>query len=437
MHNKHRQARTRYSLTNPDSDSIGFVLAEDLPPEMVETTARYEILGELGRGGGGIVYKARDVALNRMVAVKVLRHEFMDRPEIVNRFEQEAQIICHLQHPGVAPVFECGTCDDNRPFYAMKMVNGQTMGKLIEQSLIDPDKRMHVVQAFANVCQTIAFTHSHNIVHLDLKPANFMIGMFGEVHVMDWGTARILDANGQYESVGMSKKCKEDASRLVGGTLAYMAPEQVMGGILDCRTDVFALGACLCQILTGSPPHEADNTTKVYKLAAACDLIPVHRKLMHSNADPTLIRLAINCLQNKPADRLRDAKEVSQEMSSYQGAALARFQSDMSRFFELSLDLFCIAGMDGFFRRLNSNFSRVLGYNDQDLLARPFMDFVHPDDHEKTVAAMSQLDEGKPVIRFHNRYLTAAGNYLEFEWTAKSIPDEGLIFAVARDVTES
>jgi len=124
-------------------------------------------------------------------------------------------------------------------------------------------------------------------------------------------------------------------------------------------------------------------------------------------------------------------------MSSYQGAALARFQSDMSRFFELSLDLFCIAGMDGFFRRLNSNFSRVLGYSDQELLSRPFMDFVHPDDHKKTIAAMSQLDEGKPVIRFRNRYLTAAGNYLEFEWTAKSIPDEGLIFAVARDVTES
>ncbi len=109
----------------------------------------------------------------------------------------------------------------------------------------------------------------------------------------------------------------------------------------------------------------------------------------------------------------------------------------MNRFFELSFDLFCIADLDGYFVRINSNFSKLLGHSDADLLSRPFLYFVHEDDREETVEQMSVLSQGKPVVRFRNRYLTATGEYAILEWTAKSVSDERLIFAVARDVTEN
>ena len=436
MPNDKHKARTKHAIDLQDSDSIGFVLAEDLPPDFVESTSRYEIHGELGRGGGGIVFKAKDTALNRFVAVKILRHELRDRPEIHNRFVQESKIICHLQHPDVAPIFDCGVCEDGRPFHSMKLVNGQTMLKLIEHGASEVNVTK-AISAFAQVCQTIAYTHSHNIVHLDLKPGNFMIGEFGEVHVMDWGTARFLDENAQFESVGMMNRGK-DRSRLVGGTLSYMSPEQAAGGVLDKRTDVFALGACLCHLLTGSPPYKAEDAQALYQLAVNANLTSAYKALRRCAADSALTRLAINCLQKDQNNRPRDAGAVANEMASYHAGALTRFQTDMTRFFELSHDLFCIAGLDGYFRRINSNFSRVLGFEQNELMSRPFMEFVHVDDHERTIAAMGQLVEGKPVIRFRNRYRTTTpGKFLEFEWTAKSIPAEDLIFAVARDVSES
>ena len=109
-------------------------------------------------------------------------------------------------------------------------------------------------------------------------------------------------------------------------------------------------------------------------------------------------------------------------------------KNDISQFFELSLDLFCIAGFDGFFRRINSNFNRVLGYTERELLARPFLDFVHPDDREMTKAAMAKLEFGEPVFGFTNRYVTKSNEVIEFDWSAKSVVEKQLVFAVARRV---
>ena len=109
----------------------------------------------------------------------------------------------------------------------------------------------------------------------------------------------------------------------------------------------------------------------------------------------------------------------------------------MNRFFDLSLDLFCIADFEGYFRRINSNFSQVLGYSDHELLARPFLDFVHTDDVDQTIQQMSAMKEGQPVVRFINRYKTASDRYVRLEWTAKAVAQENVIFAVARDITAS
>ena len=106
------------------------------------------------------------------------------------------------------------------------------------------------------------------------------------------------------------------------------------------------------------------------------------------------------------------------------------------RFFDLSVDLFCVAGLDGFFRRVNDNFYRVLGYAESELLAKRFVDFVHPDDREATLREVSRLSRGETTLRFHNRYLRVDGVAVWLEWNARAVPDEGVIYAVARDVTE-
>jgi serine/threonine-protein kinase len=159
--------------------------------------------------------------------------------------------------------------------------------------------------------------------------------------------------------------------------------------------------------------------------------------LEQSGADRVLVRLAKKCLSPQADHRPANAVEVANEMSAYQESALERVESDMDRFFQLSLDLFCIAGLDGYFRRINPNFSRVLGHTEEELLSRPFLDFVHEADREDTVQQMSVLSEGQPVVQFRNRYLTASGQYITLEWMAKSIENEDIIFAVARDVTSS
>lgn len=146
--------------------------------------------------------------------------------------------------------------------------------------------------------------------------------------------------------------------------------------------------------------------------------------------------MARNCLAPEVDLHPAHAGIVAKELTMYLESMLQRAETDLKRFFDLSLDLFCIAGLDGYFRRVNSNFSRVLGYNEKLLLSRPFLDFVHPDDRDDTIAVMGQLLEGRPVVQFQNRYQTEPGSWRRFEWTAKSVPDEGVIFAVAREVTE-
>ncbi len=146
--------------------------------------------------------------------------------------------------------------------------------------------------------------------------------------------------------------------------------------------------------------------------------------------------LAKRCLAPHPSARPRDAQEVLAALTAYIASDLRRVERDLVRFFELTLDLCCIARVDGFFHHVNANFTHVLGYSATELTSRPFIEFVHPDDHAKTAAEAEKLTRGLPVVQFRNRYRHANGSYRWFEWVAQSIPEEGIIFAVARDITE-
>lgn len=425
-----------------------FVLFQEMDPRVLRTQTGYELITGIARGGMGVIYRARDPELDRDVAIKVLRRDHYDKPQLVQRFIDEAHIMSFLQHPGVAPVYGCGRCPDGRPFHAMKLVQGDTLADLLRRRGSLADDFAGMLSVFSSVCQTLAYTHSRGIVHLDLKPSNVMVGPFGEVHLMDWGLARPVasrEASGGAEAAGPVLG-DDEAGRAhhsavanehpglghTVGTPAYMSPEQAQGRLMDRRSDVFGLGAMLCEILTGRPPYAGGRSRSLLLRAARASLSKTLRRLDRCGADRLLVQLTKRCLASRPADRPADAGEVAEDIAAYKESAIARAANDMNRFFELSPDLFCIASTDGYFRRINANFARVLGYSGAELLTRPFVDFVHPDDRADTVRQMRVLNEGQPVVRFRNRYRAASGAYLTLEWTAKAIPAERVIFAVAR-----
>jgi len=197
------------------------------------TGTRYEIISTLGRGGMGVVYLARDTALDREVALKIF-----DRPP---GDANEARIIARLEHPGIVPVHDFGELPDGRLFYAMKRVRGDRLDRWMAAGR-DITERLAV---FLRVCEAVAFAHAHGVVHRDLKPENVMVGEFGEVLVLDWGVALEND----------NADCGLRIADSVVGTPEYMAPEQARGdAVVDQRADVFALGAMLADITRGVAP---------------------------------------------------------------------------------------------------------------------------------------------------------------------------------------
>jgi serine/threonine protein kinase len=204
---------------------------------------RYELVSVLGRGGMGVVYLARDTALDREVALKIF-----DRPP---GDANEARLIARLEHPGIVPVHDFGELPDGRLFYAMKLVRGDRLDRWMGAGR-DIGERLGV---FLRVCEAVAFAHAHGVIHRDLKPANVMVGEFGEVLVLDWGIAAELRTA---ESALRNPESALRTADSVVGTPEYMAPEQARGdAAVDHRADVFALGAVLAGMAAGSAPLAA------------------------------------------------------------------------------------------------------------------------------------------------------------------------------------
>jgi serine/threonine-protein kinase len=420
------------------------------PAATPDTGARYQSHAEIARGAMGAVYRGRDTLFGRPVAIKLLLDEHLHRVELRWRFAEEVRITAALQHPSVVPVYDTGTCAVGRPFYVMRLVEGETLASLLDARPDPGHDRSRFLKVYEKVCEGVGFAHGRGVIHRDIKPDNVMVGALGLVQLMDWGVAKVLGhspigvphPSPEPSANGAPAENLEDLQTRFGrvlGTPAYMSPEQARGNLdqMDERTDVFALGGLLCNILTGSPPYAGADARSAYKQATRADLADGYARLDASAADPELVALCKRCLAADPADRPRDAGVLAAALAECLSHDLRRAERDLVRFFELTPDLFCIAGMDGYFRRVNSNFSRVLGLPTAQLLAEPFVNFVHPDDRARTEAEVAALARGELCVRFRNRYRDVHGDYRWFEWQAKPLVGEGMIFAVARDVTDT
>ncbi|HPF15033.1 MAG TPA: serine/threonine-protein kinase, partial [Planctomycetota bacterium] len=328
----------RINLRAEDSGAVSEPVIDPSSKEKLSVPqgrGNYQFMGEIARGGMGVILKGHDTDLGRDIAVKVLAKQLCGRTDIVQRFVEEAQIGGQLQHPGIVPVYELGMMEDERPYFTMKLVKGRTLAALLTQREGPSANRGKLLDVFESVCQTMGYAHSRGVLHRDLKPANIMVGAFGEVQVVDWGLAKVLVRGGVADEkrsrdaqthmtileTVRSEGTAAGSQSLVGsvlGTPAYMPPEQARGQVdrLDERSDVFALGAILCEILTGSPPYVGDFD-QIIGAAANAELDDAFERLDQCDADPVLVKAAKQCLIAAPAARPADAGVLAEIIHNY------------------------------------------------------------------------------------------------------------------------
>lgn len=301
-------------LSDEKLDHLRSLVAE---PEFSGT--KYRILKELAHGGMGTVYLAEDPDLGRQLAIKVLNATEVDS-DLACRMVREAQIIARLEHPGIVPVHDVGQLADGRVFYAMKLVRGERLDEYAAGVPSIKDR----LRKFQAACDAVGFAHAHGVIHRDLKPQNIMIGSFGEVLVLDWGVAKIVDSAGGVSGSEAAtlrlpggRQATAEERRPAGdgtthgtiiGTALYMSPEQARGEVqrLDERSDVYALGGILYFLLTNRPPGALKPRAANAKVSKAAEAVCL-KAMAASSAD----RYASSAELSADVARLLDDEPVS------------------------------------------------------------------------------------------------------------------------------
>jgi serine/threonine protein kinase len=244
--------------------ALGRAEHEDAPER--PSSERYVIREEIGAGGMGQVFEAFDAVLRRQVALKCVRSGPEDESAAL-RFEREMALTARLQHPSIIPVYDAGLFPDGSRYFAMRLVEGDTLDKAIASARTST-QRLALVPGIRRACEAVAYAHENAIVHRDLKPSNILIGPFGETVVLDWGLAKALeDDEVDGDSVLTTLADGDGMTRpgAVMGTVGYIAPEVAQGEAAGPRSDVFSLGSVLAKLL---PPRDGDRTEADNDLAA-------------------------------------------------------------------------------------------------------------------------------------------------------------------------
>jgi beta-lactam-binding protein with PASTA domain len=265
---------------------------------------RYELRDILGFGGMSEVHFARDVRLHREVAVKVLRADLARDPTFYLRFRREAQNAAALNHPAIVAVYDTGEAETPTgllPYIVMEYVDGTTLRDIVGDS--GPMEPAYAIEVIADVCQALHFSHTHGIIHRDVKPANIMIDKAGAVKVMDFGIARVLADTG-------GSRLTQTAA--VIGTAQYISPEQASGERVDARSDVYSLGCVLYEILTGEPPFVGDSPVAVAYQHVRKDAAPPSQRRDAISAE--LDAVVLKALAKNPENRYQSAADMRTDL---------------------------------------------------------------------------------------------------------------------------
>src|SRR5438067_8804936 len=284
--------------TNVAHDNKKTVRAAELLGELGD----YELLDEVGRGGQGVVFRARQKSLNRIVALKVISIGQWASKAHLKRFRLEAEAAARLEHPSIVPIHEVGERDGSC-YFSMKLVEGGQLDEVVRRT---PMSIRQAAELIAKVARTVHYAHEHGILHRDIKPGNILLDQKGEPHLTDFGLARLVET----EST-MTRTLD------VLGTPSYMAPEQAMGdnAVVSSVTDVYGLGAVLYQLLTGQPPFAGGATYETIKLLL--DTEPRQPRLLNPKIDCDLSTICLKCLEKDPKGRYSSALALAEDLERW------------------------------------------------------------------------------------------------------------------------
>jgi WD40 repeat protein len=299
----------------PGADAYALTLPAGNPgqasePGSAQTPARlrsrqfgdYELLEEIARGGMGVVFKARQVSLNRVVALKMILSGHLAGPEDVERFRTEAEAAANLDHPGIVPVYEVG-CHDGQHFYSMGFVDGRSLAKALVDGPLKPRRAAELVRAIA---EAMAYAHQRGVVHRDLKPGNVLLDGSGHPRVTDFGLAKCSQRDSQLTGTGQ-----------VLGTPSYMPPEQAASRLAEIGplSDVYALGAILYTVLVGRPPFQAASAMETLKQVLEQE--PVPPRQLNAQIPRDLETICLKCLRKEPAKRYASAQALADDLGRH------------------------------------------------------------------------------------------------------------------------
>jgi len=272
------------------------------PAKMLGDFGDYELLEEIGRGGQGVVYRARQKSLNRTVALKVIGLGHWATEAHLKRFRREAEAAASLEHPCIVPIYEVGERDGSC-YFSMKFIEGGQLDEVVRR---EPMPVRRAVELIAKVARTVHYAHEHHILHRDIKPGNILLDQKGEPHLTDFGLARLV------ETESTVTRTME-----VLGTPSYMAPEQAVGNNaqLTSATDVYGLGAVLYQLLTGHPPFAGGTTYETIKLLL--DAEPRQPRLWNPKIDRDLNTICLKCLEKDPQRRYSSALALAEDLERW------------------------------------------------------------------------------------------------------------------------
>ncbi len=275
---------------------------EATPIESIRSFGDYELMGEIARGGMGVVYRARQISLNRTVAVKMILSGHFASRETVRRFLLEATATAQLQHPNIVAIHEVGE-HEGQQFFSMEYINGRSLAELARDRPLPPAQAARYVQT---VAEAIQYAHDRATLHRDLKPSNVLIDPYDEPRITDFGLALRLD-----EPAGAT------TSGRIMGSPGYMPPEQVAGrrDAIGPHSDVYGLGALLYHAVTGRAPFAADSIEATLAQVVADD--PPRPRTLNPNVPGDLETICLKCLEKEPARRYRTAREVAEELDRF------------------------------------------------------------------------------------------------------------------------
>jgi eukaryotic-like serine/threonine-protein kinase len=275
----------------------------------------YEIVSPLGAGGMGEVYRARDTRLGREVALKVLPASFADDKTRLTRFRQEACAAGALNHPNILAIYDVGT-DDSAPYVVSELLEGETLRQRMSGVALPQRKAIDYSQQLAH---GLAAAHEKGIVHRDLKPENLFITKDGRLKILDFGLAKLTQTdNGQIQTNVPTRRVDTDPGTVIG-TAGYMSPEQVRGQVVDHRSDIFAFGAILYEMLSGKRAFHGGSAAET--MSAILKEDPPDLSATNRNVSPSLERILHHCLEKNPEERFQSARDLAFDLQSLSGTS--------------------------------------------------------------------------------------------------------------------